>query len=177
MNTFPIEEKCPQRVTWLSIKKIKSKRVELSSILSKYKKERENLLAVLQDVQENENYLSKDTLEKIAEEFSVPLSHIFSLATYYKAFSLKPKGKYIIFVCMGTACHVRGSENILQKLEIYLGIKSGDTTPDGLFTIETVNCLGACALGPLIVVNNNYHGEMTLARVETVLEKYSNQEK
>ena len=78
---------------------------------------------------------------------------------------------------MGTACHVRGSENILQKLEIYLGIKSGDTTPDGLFTIETVNCLGACALGPLIVVNNNYHGEMTLARVETVLEKYSNQEK
>ena len=151
--------------------------LQLDSILKGRSSQPQQLIEVLQDVQENDNYLSKDTLEKVAEEFSVPFSDIFSLATYYKAFSLKPKGKYIIFVCMGTACHVRGSDNILQKLEIDLGIKAGDTTPDGLFTIETVNCLGACALGPLIVVNNDYHGEMTLTGVETVLEEYSNQEK
>ena len=151
--------------------------MKLNSILTKYEKKRENLLAVLQDVQENENYLSKDTLKTVSEEFSVPLSEIFSLATYYKAFSLKPKGKYIIFVCMGTACYVRGSGKILQILEIELGIKAGDTTPDGLFTIETVNCLGACALGPLMVVNNDYHGEMTSAKVEKVLKGYRNRQK
>ena len=144
----------------------------LNLIFSKYEKERENLLAVLQDVQENYNYLSKDTLIKVAEEFSLPLSEVFSLATYYKAFSLKPKGKYIIFVCMGTACHVRGSEKILQKIETELGIKAGETTTDGMFTIETVNCIGACALGPLVVVNNDYYGEMTSGGVENVLKEY-----
>ena len=151
--------------------------MKLNLILSKYEKKREHLLAVLQDVQENDNYLSKDTLKKVAEEFSLPLSEVFYLATYYRAFSLKPKGKYIIFVCMGTACHVRGSEKILHKLEIDLGIKAGETTPDGLFTIETVNCLGACALGPLVVVNNDYYGEITSAGVETVLKEYRCREK
>ncbi|MCK4966273.1 NAD(P)H-dependent oxidoreductase subunit E [bacterium] len=151
--------------------------MKLNLILSKYEKKRENLLAVLQDVQENDNYLSKDILKKVAEEFSLPLSEVFSLATYYKAFSLKPKGKYIIFVCMGTACYVRGSEKILQKIETDLGIKTGDTTTDGMFTIETVNCLGACALGPLVVVNNDYYGEMTSAGVKTVLKEYRYREK
>lgn len=146
--------------------------MELNSILERYEKKRENLLAILQDVQESEKYLSADALKTVAREFSVPLSEIFSLATFYKAFSLRPKGKYIILVCMGTACHVRGSERILQKLELGLGIKAGDTTSDRLFSIETVNCLGACALGPLIVVNNDYHGEMNTSKVDRILKKY-----
>lgn len=147
--------------------------MDIKSILKKYEKKRENLLAVLQDIQGESNYLPKEALKEMADEFSVPISDIFSLATYYKAFSLKPKGKYIVFVCMGTACHVRGSQRILQQLELKLGIKAGDTTPDGMFTIETVNCLGACALGPLLVVNNEFHGNMTANKIDKILDKYS----
>ncbi|MFH1824377.1 MAG: NAD(P)H-dependent oxidoreductase subunit E [Candidatus Firestonebacteria bacterium] len=146
--------------------------METGSILSKYEKKKENLLAVLQDIQGDKNYLPKEDLKKIAENFSVPLSELFSLATYYKSFSLKPKGKYIILVCMGTACHVRGSERILQQLELKLGIKAGDTTSDGMFSLETVNCLGACALGPLVVVNSKYFGNMTTSKIGRILKEY-----
>ena len=99
----------------------------------------------------------------------MPLARVYGLATFYKAFSLKPKGKNVIMVCLGTACHVRGGPKLVDKIEQYLKIKGGETTPDGLFTLETVNCLGACALGPLMVINGHYYGKMAPSKVEKVL--------
>ncbi|MDI6642028.1 MAG: NAD(P)H-dependent oxidoreductase subunit E, partial [Elusimicrobiota bacterium] len=121
--------------------------MELQEILNRYEVKEENILGVLQDVQSQYNYLPEELLIQISKEFKVPISRVFSLATFYKAFSLKPKGKHIIHVCLGTACHVRGGPKIVESVTRLLGIQPGETTQDKLFTLETVNCLGACALG------------------------------
>jgi len=99
----------------------------------------------------------------------VPLSQAYSVATFYNAFSLKPKGKHCVTVCMGTACHVRGSPQVLDRLETKLGVRAGETTTDHLFTLETINCLGACALGPIVVTDGEYSGQMTTRKVDTLL--------
>ena len=130
------------------------------------------LVAILQDIQEIFNYLPKETLEVVADKMKLPLIDICGTATFYKAFSLKPRGKHIITVCMGTACHVRGGPWIVEELENILGIHTGETTEDGLFTLETVNCLGACALGPVMVIDGEYHGQMTIKKVAGILPKY-----
>ena len=133
---------------------------KLDAILDRYDRNPAQLIPILQDVQAEENYLPRETLEAISEKLDVPLVRIYAVATFYKAFSLKPRGKHIIQVCMGTACHVRGGARILDKMMRDLGVGPGETTKDMGFTLETVNCLGACALGPIVVVDGEYHGQM-----------------
>ncbi len=133
----------------------------LDAILERYDRNPAQLIPILQDVQAEENYLPREALEAISEKLDIPLVRIYSVATFYKALSLEPRGKHIIQVCMGTACHVRGAPRILDKMVRDLGVQPGATTKDMEFTLETVNCLGACALGPIVVVDGEYHGQMT----------------
>ncbi|MCK4764389.1 MAG: NADH-quinone oxidoreductase subunit NuoE [Candidatus Aminicenantes bacterium] len=141
-------------------------------ILKKHGYKRTSIIQVMTDIQAEYNYLPRENLEYVGRRLKVPLSKIYSVATFYAAFSLKPRGKHLITVCSGTACFVRGVDNVLQRIEDRLGIKSGDTTPDNMFTLETVNCLGACALAPIIVVDGEYHGQTTVQKVDTILDKY-----
>lgn len=144
----------------------------IEKILDKYHYDNSQLIAVLHDIQTIYNYLPKEVLEAISEKLKVPLSDIYQVATFYKAFSMKPRGKYHIKVCLGTACHVRGSQKVLESVKREIGIKSNETSKDGLFSLETVNCLGCCALGPVLVVNNDYHGNMNSSKVKKVLKAY-----
>lgn len=128
-----------------------------------------SLIAALEEIQERYRYLPPEALILASERLGVPLSQAYSVATFYNAFSLKPKGKHCLHVCMGTACHVRGSPQVLDRLESKLGIKAGGTTRDHLFTLETVNCLGACALGPIIVTDEEYSGQMTTQKVDRLI--------
>ncbi|MBI3737835.1 MAG: NAD(P)H-dependent oxidoreductase subunit E [Chloroflexi bacterium] len=128
-----------------------------------------SLIAALEEIQERYRYLPPEALILASERLGVPLSQAYSVATFYNAFSLKPKGKHCLHVCMGTACHVRGSPQVLDRLESKLGIKAGDTTRDHLFTLETVNCLGACALGPIVVTDEEYSGQMNVEKVDRLI--------
>ena len=130
------------------------------------------IIQVLTDIQEEYNYLPRENLEYVSQRLKVPLSKIFSIATFYAAFSLNPRGKHLITVCLGTACFVRGVSNVLKRIEDRLGIEAGETTGDNMFTLETVNCLGACALAPIMVVDGNYHGQTTIQKVDSILDKY-----
>jgi NADH-quinone oxidoreductase subunit E len=138
-------------------------------ILAAHPKERRVLIMILQDVQQEYRYLPRAALERVAEALEVPRAQVFQLATFYRAFSLKPRGKHICTVCLGTACHVRGAPRLVEHIERKSGIKASETTPDLLLTLETVNCVGACALGPLVIVDGEYHGNMTLSGVEKLL--------
>ena len=129
----------------------------------------QSLMAVLERVQARYRYLPEDVLMLVSERMGVPLSQTYSVATFYNAFSLKPKGKHIINVCLGTACIVRGSRRVLDRVSDRLGIQPGETTEDGEFTLETVNCLGACALGPIAVVDGDHYGQMTAAKADALL--------
>ncbi len=143
----------------------------LDSIIDEYNAEQGSLISILQDVQAEYKYLPREALEYIAGRLDIPRVQVFGVATFFKAFSLKPKGRRQIHVCMGTACHVRGSKKVLEEFERKLGIEAGSTTKDGEYTLETVNCVGACALGPVVVNNEEYHGQMTPIKVENLLKK------
>jgi NADH-quinone oxidoreductase subunit E len=134
------------------------------------------LIAVLEAVQSRFLYLPPEALILASEHLGVPLSQAYAVATFYHAFSLKPRGKYCLSVCMGTACHVRGSPQLLDRLETQLGIQAGGTTRDRLFTLETVNCLGACALGPIVVTNGDYSGHMTPQKADKILRRIKRHE-
>jgi len=142
-------------------------------IIDRYNAEKESLIQVLQDITFEYNYLPEPCLRQISQRLNVPLSEVFEVATFYKAFSLEPRGKHLVHVCLGTACHVRGAPQILNKIERTLNIKAGQTSEDFMFTLETVNCVGACALGPVVVVDGQYHGQMTQTKVEKLLAKYA----
>ena len=144
----------------------------LDRLIDEYDSEHGGIVALLQDVQAAEAYLPRPALERIAERLGLPLSQLYGLATFYKAFSLRPKGRHTVTCCLGTACHVRGGQQVVARLERELGVQPGETTPDMKFTLETVNCLGACALGPLVVVDGKYHGRITAAKVARLLEQY-----
>jgi len=144
---------------------------ELEKILNRYAKNPSQIIAILHEIQDAERYLPEPELRYVAKELKISVSQIFHIATFYKAFSLKPKGKHICNVCLGTACHVRGAPLVLEELERKLGIKSGDTTDDREFSLSTVNCLGACALGPLVTVDGEYFGNMNTAKVEKMLQE------
>ena len=139
-------------------------------IASKCRGDRSALISVLQDVHAEYNYLPEGSLEVISREMGLPLGSVYGVATFFRAFSFEPRGRHLATVCMGTACHVRESSKLLSKAEEKLGISPGETTHDKRFTLETVNCLGCCAVGPLMVVDGEYHGEMTPQQVEAVLE-------
>jgi NADH-quinone oxidoreductase E subunit len=130
------------------------------------------LLPMLQDIQEQHNYLPRPLLEQVACTLDVSRAHVYRIATFYKAFSLEPRGKYVIQVCLGTSCHLRGGPQLAESIHHQLGISPGETTPDGLFTLETVNCLGACALSPVMLVGKDYHAQVTPERVARILDRY-----
>jgi NADH-quinone oxidoreductase subunit E len=146
---------------------------QVDSILDRYQHDPGMLVAILQDIQAEHNYLSREALERVSSCLSVPLSQVYSVATFFKALSLKPRGRHLINVCLGTACHVRGAVKVLEAMERELAIKSGETSEDLSFTLETVNCVGACALGPVVIIDGEYHGQMTSEKVKGVLKDYS----
>lgn len=145
---------------------------EIAAIVDKYDADVGQLISILQDIQAEFFYLPKEALVQVSEAIGVPLSRVYSVATFFKAFSLKPRGKHLINVCLGTACHVRGAARVLDKLERSLGIKSRETTEDRKFTLETVNCMGCCALGPVVKVDNEYFGQMKSDKVASMLNNY-----
>jgi len=146
--------------------------VKIDRILRRHQNQKSALISILQDIQTEYNYLPKEALERVAGGIGVPLSRVYSTGTFFRAFSLEPRGKHLITVCLGTACHVRGASRIMEEIERILGIKPGDTTEDGNFTLETVNCLGCCAIGPIMVVDDKYFGEVTTAKVASILRNY-----
>jgi len=144
----------------------------VQKILSRYPREKRYLLAILQDLQRSYNYLPRPALSQVAEYLQVPLSKVYSLATFYKAFSLVPKGRYTIRVCDGTACHIKGSTVLIDQIRATLGIRPGETSPDGEFSLETVNCLGACAIAPVMLVNEKVHAKVSTAAVAEIIAAY-----
>lgn len=128
-----------------------------------------SLIGLLSDIQQRYHYLPHNALVLLSETLDIPLSQIYGVATFYHAFSLKPRGAHLVRVCMGTACHVRGAPHILNRLETKLNVHAGETTRDRNVTLETVNCLGACALGPITVVDEKYQGQMDIAKTDRVL--------
>jgi len=144
---------------------------EVNRILRRYKNDPSDIIAILQDVQQTYRYLPQDVLEHISQKMEVPLSRIYHLSTFFRAFSLEERGKHEIHVCMGTACHVRGAPRILESFERGLKIPAGKTTPDKACTLETVNCVGACALGPVIIVDEKSVGKMNPQKAERLLKQ------
>lgn len=153
-----------------------SKTVELGkvdAIINNYGFDRSCLIAILQDAQDEYGYLPEAVLKHIAEKLKVPLIQIFGVATFFKAFRLTPRGEHTVRVCLGTACHVRGAPSLLEEVERRLKVDVGGTTDDGMFTLETVNCLGCCALGPVTVIDDEYFGQMSSTKVGSLLKKYA----
>jgi NADH:ubiquinone oxidoreductase subunit E len=145
---------------------------KVDSIIDQFKAEVGQLIGILQDIQAHYNYLPKETLVRVSERLGIPLSQVFSVATFFRAFSLRPRGRHLLNVCLGTACHVRGGMRILEKLERDLGIKAGDTTDDLRFTVDTVRCLGCCSLGPVVVIDEDTYGRLNQEKVSKLLESY-----
>ena len=141
-------------------------------IIEHYGKRDRSLIAMLQDIQKEKGYLPKEALKIVAEEVDVPLSRLYSLATFYKAFSLVPRGRHIVHVCTGTACHVRGAMKLIDKLEQTLEIKNSETTQDNRFTLEEVRCVGCCGLAPVVVIDEEFHGKLTQKDIGKMLDKY-----
>lgn len=144
----------------------------MKEIIFRYPAEKRFSLAVMQDIQREFNYIPREAMKTISEYLLIPLSKLYGMATFYKALSLNPKGKYVIKVCDGTACHIRSSGVIVSELQKILGIRVGEITPDGLFSIETVNCVGACALAPVMVINGEYHGKLTAQDIAGIIDGY-----
>ncbi|MFO7996123.1 MAG: NADH-quinone oxidoreductase subunit NuoE [Dehalococcoidia bacterium] len=145
---------------------------KVKAIVDKYGGSRDSVISILQDVQSEYHYLPEDALRAVASQLGLPLIQVCGVATFFKAFSLKPRGEHTVKVCLGTACHVRGAPVVLDEAKRQLGIAPGDTTDDMRFTLETVNCLGACALGPILVVDNEYQGQMSSDKVKKIINKY-----
>ena len=144
----------------------------IDRIIDKHQGEASALIQVLLDIQSEHHWLPKEALARVSEKLQVPYARILHIATFYKAFSLVPKGRHEIQVCMGTACHVRGAPRVLDTVQDLTGIKPGETDLDLKFSLETVNCLGCCALGPVMVVDGNTHGRLAPGETADVLEKY-----
>jgi NADH-quinone oxidoreductase subunit E len=145
---------------------------KVAAIIKKYDGDKGQLVSMLQDIQTEYHYLPKDTLDEVVTLLGVPASQVYSVATFFKAFSLTPRGRHLIKVCLGTACHVRGAAKVVEKMEIDLGVKRTETTPDQRYTLETVNCVGCCALGPMVMIDEKYHGQISSDKVSPLLAKY-----
>jgi NADH-quinone oxidoreductase subunit E len=145
----------------------------VESILDNYQRDKGMLVSILQDIQAEYNYLPKEALVELSQTLGAPLSQVYSVATFFKAFSLEPRGRHLINVCLGTACHVRGAVRVLEAIERELDIKASKTTKDLKFTLETVNCVGCCALGPVVIIDGEYYGQMKTDKVRALLENYT----
>ena len=148
----------------------------IGEVLACYKPRREYLIPILQDVQEIEGYLPQASIHRIADHLGLPESKIYGVATFYNQFKLNPPGRYQIQVCRGTACHVKGSSEMLDAMIRELGIEPGETTGDGLFSLETVACIGACSIAPVITINGEFHGRLDKKRVVALLEEIRSKE-
>jgi len=142
---------------------------KLPDIFDRYPKNQQSLISVLQDIQKEFHYLPCEALRETAAVLNVPLSKVFSVSTFYNAFSLTPRGKTVVRICMGTTCHIRGAGMIRDQLENQLNIKAGETTKDLGFTLEVVNCVGACAMAPVVIVNEKYHGSVKVSQYKKLL--------
>ena len=144
---------------------------DIPAILAKHRGERAEMIAVLEDIQARFGYLPEKALRMVSEQTGRSLVDIYGIATYYRLFSLKPRGEHIICACTGTACHVRGAADVVDEFQKQLGVASGETTSDGQFTLETVNCLGACALGPIVVIDGRYFSKVRRRKVRELLDQ------
>jgi NADH-quinone oxidoreductase subunit E len=145
---------------------------KVNEIIAKYEGDAGSLIQALIEIQNEIRWLPKEVLQEVGEKLNVPLSRIQHIVTFYKGFSLVPKGRHEIHVCTGTACHVRGAPRLLDSVQDLIGIKPGETDLDQKFSLETVSCVGCCALGPVMVVDGEYHGKMAPAKSEEVLKNY-----
>jgi len=147
--------------------------MELDTIIEKdYKNDKENLSMILQALQRKYNYLPRPALMYLSTKIGVPYSHIYGVATFYSTFSLEPRGRNIVSICLGTACHVRGGERIRERIQENLNIGDGETTPDKRFTLESVRCIGCCSLGPVVKINEDMHGRISTDEVDKILDQY-----
>jgi NADH-quinone oxidoreductase subunit E len=147
--------------------------MELDKIIEvQFNNDQENLIMILQAIQERYNYLPYPALTYLSEKMAVPLSRIYGVGTFYSTFSLEPRGKNIIFICLGTACHVRGAEKVRERIEEILQIGDGQTTEDRQFTLKSVRCIGCCSLGPVVKINEDIHGRIGPDKVKKILSKY-----
>jgi NADH:ubiquinone oxidoreductase subunit E len=151
--------------------------IKVRSVLNKHDFQKKALIPILQDIQAEYNYLPELALRIVAHSLEIPLIDVVGVATFYRAFSLKPRGKHVVTVCLGTACHVRGGPKILAEFQKRMDLNPGETSVDGLFTLETVACLGCCAIGPVVVVDGNYYAQTTVRKVDGILKKYLKKEK
>jgi len=145
---------------------------KIDGVVEQYGARESALLAILQDIQAEEKYLPKEALEHVSQKMNIPLVQVFRIATFYNALSLKPRGRHKIDVCLGTACHVRGGNKILEKMERDLGITVGETTKDKRFTLESVHCVGCCSLGPVAVVDGDVFGRLSQDKVPALLKEF-----
>jgi len=145
---------------------------ELDAILDIYRGKPEQLIAGLLAIQRHYGYLPEKAMRAIAKELKVPFSKVYGVATFYSQFRMKPRGRHLISVCLGTACQVKGGERIYRRLKRELGVKLGETTPDGRFTLETVSCVGACGMAPVVVVGEDTHGRLTPEKTLKVIQRY-----
>jgi NADH-quinone oxidoreductase subunit E len=149
---------------------------KIDTILGKYRGQEGALIPVLQEAQEVYGYLPEEVLNCISRALKVSMSRIYGVVTFYSQFNLTPRGRHTVRVCRGTACHVRGGKSVRKAVQQFLGVRENETTEDLNFTFETVACLGACALAPVLLVNKNYYGKLTPAKVEQVLKRYMSKE-
>ena len=140
-----------------------------ASVITRHPKERSSLIPILQDLQDRHGYLPREGIHEVADYLGLPESKIYGVATFYNQFTLNPPGKYRIQICRGTACHVKGSLNLLEQLQLELSLKPGETSRDGLFSLETVACLGACSIAPVMTVNGVFHGRLDKDKLRKVL--------
>lgn len=144
----------------------------VENAINSWNNDKSNLISILLDIQDEYNYLPQEALISVATKLDIPVIDVYAVATFYTVFSLKPRGKHIINVCVGTACHVRGGQRILDRIQRNLQINPGETTEDKLFTLETVRCLGCCALGPVMVIDGTYYSHLTTKAADSIVDKY-----
>ena len=149
-----------------------AKKLTVKDIIKKYGGDKTAMIAILQDVQEENRYLPKEALSSISKQMDVPLTRIYEIATFYNAFSLKPRGKNLVEVCAGTACHVQGAARLMDRMERDLAIKCGETTKDKMFSLEEVRCLGCCSLAPVVRISGNIHPNLTQDEIPRILKNY-----
>jgi len=144
---------------------------DVEEVFERYGRNPARMIEILQDLQDIYRWLPREVLKEVSRQTGVPLTRVYHMATFFKAFSLKPRGKFVIQVCTGTTCHVKGAYMVLDRLKNVLGVDVGGTTSDLMFTLETVNCVGACALAPVVVINEKYYGYVTPSKVEEIIKE------
>ncbi len=149
----------------------------MEKLIDEFEGDQRELIHILHEIQKKFGYIPAQAVSRISKQLKISESEIFGVLTFYKAFSLKPRGEHLITVCMGTACHVRGAPMILDEFKRKLGIESGETTEDNQFTLETVNCVGACALGPIAKADGEYHGQLKTREVDKIIKELMNKKR